>query len=119
MVTQQDRQRVIELVDTARASGASLPETVQLIHKELPHLTVAEVKEICRVSAEEKRLDAAVYMAQGRALQRIAEIIEETGQPNFEGAYELLAARAQRGDHHATELLQELGQTFTTLTMSD
>jgi hypothetical protein len=119
MVTQQDKRRLIEILNTASTNGASMPATARLIHEELPHLTAAEVIEISRVHRDELRLDAAVYMAQGQAYNRIAEIIKETGQQNLGGALNLLAARANQGDRHATELLEELGQAFTTVTLSD
>jgi hypothetical protein len=85
----------------------------------MPHLTTAEVAEVCRVYGEELHLDAAVYLAQARASKRIAEIMRAANAPTTQDALDILAARSDQGDAHAAEMLEELMQALTVATMPD
>jgi hypothetical protein len=79
-MTPQERRRVIELFEQCHETGSSIEETVEIIHKALPHLTNAEVAQVFRVYAEERKLDAAVYTAEAEADRQIAEILSEVKQ---------------------------------------
>jgi hypothetical protein len=118
-MTPQERQRIVELLKACSVSGASIKALVRSIAKEMPHLTAAELVEVCKVLREEQRLDAAVYSAQAQALGRIAEIVEETGEPNLGGTQNALVARSTQGDRRAAELLAELEHALTVVSMED
>jgi len=74
-MTPQERRRVIELIEQCLETGSSIQETVEIIHKALPHLTIPELVQFLRVHAEEKKLDAAVYKAEAEAAHEIGTIL--------------------------------------------
>jgi hypothetical protein len=106
--TLKERQRIIELAEIGSANKATVEATVRAIHQELPHLTADEVTDVCRVHAEELRLDAADQFAEAEALNFIADTLEEIGQANLVGAFKELTLRSEQGDQHAAELLEQL-----------
>ena len=111
-MTPKERQRVIELLSGASANKAPVEATVRAIHQEMPHLTPAEVIEVCRVKAEEHHLDAAVLKAEAEASEFIADTLSETGYPNLESAFKELTLRSERGDQDAAQLLEQLNQAY-------
>jgi hypothetical protein len=66
-MTPRERRGVIELVEQCHETGSSIEETVEIINKAMPHLTNTEVAQVLRVNAGERKLDAAVYMAETEA----------------------------------------------------
>jgi hypothetical protein len=117
-MTPQERRRVIEVLKTAEES-ASAQDVIRALAKEMPHLAPNDVAEVCRVYAEEKKLDAAVYLEQAAASECVAQILHETGQPDLEHAIPVLVTRSEHGDRRAAELLEKLGQALTVVSMND
>jgi hypothetical protein len=66
-MTPEERQSINELLEAASISGASLDAAARSIGENMPHLTVAEVAETCRVHSEELRLDFDSEPAPSRA----------------------------------------------------
>jgi hypothetical protein len=118
-MTPKDRQRVIELVSAAAANKAPVEATVRAIHQEMPNLTAAELKEVCLVTREESRLDAAVYKADAEAADFIVNVLEETGQDNVIGALEELILRSEQGGQHAAEELERFVQALGVFGISE
>jgi hypothetical protein len=108
--TLKERQRIVALVHASIANGSSTKEAALAIHLELPHLTAAEVSEVCGVNAEERRLDAAVLKAEAGACHFIATTLEAMGWVNLREAFEELLLRAEAGEEGADELLEQLIQ---------
>jgi hypothetical protein len=53
---------------------------VRSIHREMPHLTAADLKHAFNVRAEEHRLDTAVLAAEEEASAEIVDILREVAQ---------------------------------------
>jgi hypothetical protein len=111
--TPKDRQRIIELVNAGTADKSPIEATARAIHRELPHLTAAEVADVCRVHGEEMRMDAAVLKAEAEASHFIGNTLRAAGYANLGEAFKALALRAERGDQDAAELLEQLDQAST------
>jgi hypothetical protein len=111
-VTPKERQRIFELVENGSASKTTMEATLRAIHQEMPHLTVNELKDVCRVHLEELRLDGAVVLAEADALNFIADTLTEMGQANLAGAVEELTLPSEQGDQHAAELLEYLHRAY-------
>jgi|SRR5215831_11556974 len=79
-MTPQERRRVIELFEQCRETGSSIEETVEIIHKAMPHLTNTELEQFFLVYGEELKLDAAVDRAEAEAAHEIATILAEVQQ---------------------------------------
>jgi hypothetical protein len=109
-MTKQDASRIAELLEQAYEAQDSIEDTVRHIAKEMPHITSADVIQVARVHAEEKRLDAAEYFAAADASLQIAEIIREAEGLNLVEAFRILESRARRGDERAAELLDKLSE---------
>jgi hypothetical protein len=122
-MTPQERRRVIELFEQWR-TGSLNEETVEIIHKEMSHLTAAEVAHVLLVNEEEKKLDAAVETAEAEASCQIAEILVEVQQTfgleqaPLEVAIPVLCERKEQGDKPAAELLKRLINAFENANIS-
>jgi hypothetical protein len=114
MITRQDAQRIIELIDQGCAASDPTEDIIRGIIKQMPHVTATDIAQVAAVHAEELSLDASVYAAQAEASKRIADIIQEIdqrcggSQHTLGKAYILLSIWAQDGDTRAVELLGEL-----------
>jgi hypothetical protein len=123
-MTPQERRRVIELVEQCHETGSSIEERVEIINKAMPHLTNTEVAQVLLVNAEERNLDAAVYMAEAEAARQIAEILGEVQQTfgleqaTLEAAIPVLSERKEQGDKHAAELLKRLKNAIENVDIS-
>jgi hypothetical protein len=110
--TLKERQRIIELVEIGSANKTTMEATVRAIHQELPHITKDELMEVCRVHVDELQLDGAVQLAEAETLNFIANTLEEMGQADLIGAAKELIIRAEQGDQHADELLEQLYRAY-------
>jgi hypothetical protein len=126
MITQKDRQRIIELISQGRAAGDPVEDIARRITEQMPHVTVDDIAHIAAVHAEELDLDAGVHAARVDALRQIKAIVEETergfGEQRLtvEDAYVLLTICAQRsGDKRARELLSELDKAALVVGLGD
>jgi len=123
-MTPQERRRVIELSEQCRETGSSIQETVEIIHKALPHLTIPELVQFLRVHAEEKKLDAAVYKAEAEAAHEIGTILagleQSYGlkQATLAVAIPALSERKEQGDKDAAELLKRLKNALENVNIS-
>ena len=123
-MTPQERRRVIELSEQCLETGSSIQETVEIIHKALPHLTIPELVQFLRVHAEEKKLDAAVYKAEAEAAHEIGTILagleQSYGlkQATLAVAIPALSERKEQGDKDAAELLKRLKNALENVNIS-
>ena len=123
-MTPQECRRVIELIEQCLETGSSIQETVEIIHKALPHLTIPELVQFLRVHAEEKKLDAAVYKAEAEAAHEIGTILaglqQRYGlkQATLEVAIPVLSERKEQGDKYAAELLKRLANALENVDIS-
>jgi hypothetical protein len=123
-MTPQERRRVIELFEQCRETGSSIEETVEIIHKAMPHLTNTELEQFFLVYGEELKLDAAVDRAEAEAAHEIATILAEEQQTfgleqaNLAVAIPVLSERKEQGDKYAAELLKRLNNAFENLNLS-
>jgi len=123
-MTPQERRRVIELFEQCRETGSSIEETVEIIHKAMPHLTNTELEQFFLVYGEELKLDAAVDRAEAEAAHEIATILAEVQQTfgleqaNLAVAIPVLSERKEQGDKYAAELLRRLNNAFENLNLS-
>ena len=123
-MTPQERRRVIELCEQCRETGSSIEETVEIIHKALPHLSNTELEQFFLVYGEELKLDAAVDRAEAEAAHEIATILAEVQQTfgleqaNLAVAIPVLSERKEQGDKYAAELLKRLNNAFENLNLS-
>jgi hypothetical protein len=123
-MTPQERRRVIELFEQCRETGSSIEETVEIIHKAMPHLTNTELEQFFLVYGEELKLDAAVDRAEAEAAHEIATILAEVQQTfgleqaNLAVAIPVLSERKEQGDKYAAELLKRLNNAFENLNLS-
>jgi len=123
-MTPQECRRVIELIEQCLETGSSIQETVEIIHKALPHLTIPELVQFLRVHAEEKKLDAAVYKAEAEAAHEIGTILagleQSYGlkQATLAVAIPALSERKEQGDKDAAELLKRLKNALENVNIS-
>jgi hypothetical protein len=123
-MTPQERRRVIELFEQCRETGSSIEETVEIIHKAMPHLTNTELEQFFLVYGEELKLDAAVDRAEAEAAHEIATILAEVQQTfgleqaNLAVAIPVLSERKEQGDKYAAKLLKRLNNAFENLNLS-
>ena len=123
-MTPQERRRVIELCEQCRETGSSIEETVEIIHKALPHLSNTELAQVFFVIAEEKKLDAAVYKAEAEAAHEIGTILAEVEQryglkqATLAVAIPVLSERKEQGDKYAAELLKRLKNALENVNIS-
>jgi len=123
-MTPQERRRVIELFEQCLETGSSKKETVEIIHKALPHLTNTELAQVFFVIAEEKKLDAAVYKAEAEAAHEIGTILAEVEQryglkqATLAVAIPVLSERKEQGDKYAAELLKRLKNALENVNIS-
>ena len=123
-MTPQERRRVIELFEQCLETGSSIQETVEIIHKALPRLTIPELVQFLRVHAEEKKLDAAVYKAEAEAAHEIGTILAEVEQryglkqATLAVAIPVLSERKEQGDKDAAELLKRLKNALENVNIS-
>ena len=123
-MTPQECRRVIELIEQCLETGSSIQETVEIIHKALPHLTIPELVQFLRVHAEEKKLDAVVYKAEAEAAHEIGTILagleQSYGlkQATLAVAIPALSERKEQGDKDAAELLKRLKNALENVNIS-
>jgi hypothetical protein len=115
-MNREERARVIELI---HGVGLSVQDKVRRIHEEMPHLTTAEVIEVCETDAEMLHQDAAVQRADAEASRSIADILGEAGYRNAGEALPALESRSRNGDTRATVLLKKLIAALNTVGISD
>jgi 5,10-methenyltetrahydromethanopterin hydrogenase len=123
-VTNQERRRILELIEQGRLAGRSIRDVVDQIANELPQLPSENVAQVLLVSAEELRLEAAedLAAAAGGATQ-IAAIMGEVAQTlgvtdlTLEAVYRILQDRAAQGDGSAKELLDKLERAMSAVSL--
>ncbi len=63
MTSKKDRQRIIEIILGGLAAGDAHEIVVRRIFEQMPHVTPADISELCAVCAEEAHMDAAEHEA--------------------------------------------------------
>jgi hypothetical protein len=121
--TNQERRRILELVEQGRLAGRPLPVVVDQIANELPHLTSEDVAQVLVVSAEELRLEAAEDLAAADGANQIAVIMAKVAQTlgvtdlTLEEVFRILHDRAAQGDTSAKEQLDKLERAMSAVSL--
>lgn len=118
MISKEDRERVIKLIEGGGADD-TVDTIVRRITELMPHVTVADIRELAAVREEETRMDIAEIDHRNWAYQQIQAVIKETEQISektgltVNQTIALLKKRIRAGDLQAKKLLDKITKATT------